>query len=57
MRRAEMFSGIRDITPVSVLHWSKSRNYTNPRRPLDAILNYKNSYTENHRFPTLGTLK
>ena len=42
-------SGIRGITQVSVLHWSKSRNATNPRWPPDAILDYKKAYTQNDR--------
>ena len=40
-------SGIRCITQVFVLHWSKSRNSTNPRWPPDAIFDYKNAYIEN----------
>ena len=42
-------SGIRGITLVSVLHWSKSMNSTNPRWPPDAILNYKKAFIENDR--------
>ena len=42
-------SGIRGITLVSVLHWSISRNATNPRWPPDAILDYKKAYTQNDR--------
>ena len=32
-----------------MLHWSKSKNSTNPRWPPDAILNYKKAFIENDR--------
>ena len=53
-------SGIRDITLVSVLHWSKSRNSTNPRCYFGGHLGFNIKMIPKHNFNTrngFSTLK
>ena len=50
--RCPKISGIRGITLVSVLHWSKSRNSTNPRCYFGGHLGFGIKMTPKHNFNT-----